>query len=547
MKALKVGVNALLGGLFFAALLALLVYDLNLAVPVRAAAAGRLAGFLFLTYGLAAALVQAIVFFLVQFFSGRTIRIAVVSPSFCLLAFAALALVFLAVLRENVSYFGSFFEAGVRASFRAQAFALGAPAVLGIVFFAASRGGARTLVGLGFAGLVLGAAGAWFVRMGLRPPDIPAPSATVSARPLARHATVIVLDGLSFDFLFPLMSEGKLPNFSWLAENGSWGRLDSLRPSETSVLDASAATGKFPSRHRKFSPVGYSLPWGLRDFEVMPRFMLFRQLVRLGLIEIRPLETPPRARTLAEIAAANEAVTVGVERAPAGCGTTPDAKSGKALQEVLPDGSSGLDPRLNVVKKAFFCDRAADEAFAAARAASSPGLSRLALGGLNAVQTYFYKYRVPGAFGTIDHAAINRFGEVIDKYYLFYDRLVGRYLAARKDDEILVVHSSFGVEPMPFWMRLVEWVLGNAETSGTHEGAPQGAVFVAGPGVAKGHNVEGVRLVDLAPTLLYYLGLPVGKDMDGIVRGAIFQPEFTAENPILYITSYEDVLITPRR
>ncbi len=547
MKALKVGVNALLGGLFFAALLALLVYDFNPAVPLRAAAAARLFLFLFLTYGLAAAIGLALVFFLVQFFSGRTFRIAFVSPSFCLLAFAALALIFLVVLRENAGYFGSFFDAGGRAGLRAQAFALGAPAVLGVIFFATSRGGGRTLVGLGFAGLVLGAAGAWLVRAGVRQPAPPAPTASVSARALTRHATVIVLEGLSFDFLFPLMTEGKLPNFSWLAENGSWGRLDSFRPSELSVLDASAATGKLPFRHRKFSPAAYALPWGVRDFEVTPRFILFRQLTRLGLVEIRPLDEPPRARSLAEIVTANDAAAVAVDRSPAGCGEAPDAKAGKALQEVLPDGSSGLDPRLDVVKRAFLCDRAADEAFAAARASGSPGLARLALGGLNAVQTYFYKYRVPGAFGAIDQAAINRFGEVIDKYYAFYDRLVGRYLAARKDDEILVVYSSFGVEPMPFWMRLVEWLLGNSEISGTHEGAPQGAVFVAGPGVAKGHNVEGVRLVDLAPTLLYYLGLPVGKDMDGIVRSALFQPEFTAENPVLYITSYEDVVITPRR
>jgi hypothetical protein len=279
----------------------------------------------------------------------------------------------------------------------------------------------------------------------------------------------------------------------------------------------------------------------------MPRFILFRQLTRLGLLEIQSLDTPPRARSLAEIVAANDAAIVVVNDAPQGCGETSDAKAGKALGEVLPDGSSVLDPRLNVVKKSFICDRAADEAFAAARASGSPGLARLALGGLNAVQAYFYKYRVPGAFGAIDQAAINRYGEVIDKYYAFYDRLVGRYLAARKDDEILLVYSSFGVEPMPFWMRLVEWILGNSDISATHEGAPRGAVFFAGPGVARGHNVEGVRLIDLTPTLLYYLGLPVGKDMDGIVRSALFQPEFTAENPILYITSYEDVLIAPRR
>ena len=52
-----------------------------------------------------------------------------------------------------------------------------------------------------------------------------------------------------------------------------------------------------------------------------------------------------------------------------------------------------------------------------------------------------------------------------------------------------------------------------------------------------------MNLIDMAPTLLNYMGLPVGKDMDGIVCTSIFVETFKTENPILYITSYEETSV----
>ena len=45
-------------------------------------------------------------------------------------------------------------------------------------------------------------------------------------------------------------------------------------------------------------------------------------------------------------------------------------------------------------------------------------------------------------------------------------------------------------------------------------------------------------VVDLAPTILYYLGLPVGRDMDGFARTDWFKPAFTSDKPVTYIPSY---------
>jgi hypothetical protein len=45
-------------------------------------------------------------------------------------------------------------------------------------------------------------------------------------------------------------------------------------------------------------------------------------------------------------------------------------------------------------------------------------------------------------------------------------------------------------------------------------------------------------LVDITPTILYFLGLPVGADMEGLARTDIFKQSFTAENPVTFIPSY---------
>jgi len=58
-----------------------------------------------------------------------------------------------------------------------------------------------------------------------------------------------------------------------------------------------------------------------------------------------------------------------------------------------------------------------------------------------------------------------------------------------------------------------------------------------GPAVAPNRPPR-ASVLDLTPTVLYYLGLPVGRDMEGFARTDLFKPEFTADQPITFIPSY---------
>jgi hypothetical protein len=46
-------------------------------------------------------------------------------------------------------------------------------------------------------------------------------------------------------------------------------------------------------------------------------------------------------------------------------------------------------------------------------------------------------------------------------------------------------------------------------------------------------------VLDVAPTVLHLLGLPVGEDMKGRVVAALLDPGFAASHPVRTIPSYE--------
>ncbi len=76
------------------------------------------------------------------------------------------------------------------------------------------------------------------------------------------------------------------------------------------------------------------------------------------------------------------------------------------------------------------------------------------------------------------------------------------------------------------------------EHSGGHAWEPPGVFYAAGPDIDPKGNVEGIRIHDITPTLLYGMGLPVAEDFDGKVIHSLFPPSFRATRPIRTIPTY---------
>lgn len=77
---------------------------------------------------------------------------------------------------------------------------------------------------------------------------------------------------------------------------------------------------------------------------------------------------------------------------------------------------------------------------------------------------------------------------------------------------------------------------------GTHGKNDHGIFIAYGPMIRAGYRAGQIQLVDFVPTVLYLAGFPVGRDMDGEVALEVFKPEFTANNPVQFIDSYDSLL-----
>lgn len=369
-------------------------------------------------------------------------------------------------------------------------------------------------------------------------------SAYIESKKINKKITIIGLEGLSFDFLIPLINEGKLPNFSWFMENGSWGKLENFSPNEPILLNASFNSGKLPAKHHQISLYKYQLLNVSKLIEITPRFMFFRQLSKTELLRIIPNNSFSSSITnIWKILEDNRTSFLKLDWPYKLKITKPSPKAEKHFNLFFKELKYEPSHISNVVEQAFYGDFAYEEQFNQEKNKTHPQIVYFLLSGLNIVESYFYKYNFPDLFGNIDQEKINKYSSIIEKYYQYYDQIIGKYLASLKENEVLVIYSPHGIEALPLWKRFVEWLLGNAEISAYHEQAPDGVIFFYGKDIARGKNIEGMKLIDITPTLLNYLGLPVGKDMDGIVNSSIFMEEFKRENPVLYISSYEEISV----
>lgn len=123
-----------------------------------------------------------------------------------------------------------------------------------------------------------------------------------------------------------------------------------------------------------------------------------------------------------------------------------------------------------------------------------------------------------------------RLHDIIDNYYRFIDAEVGKILQEADRRTYIFVVTDHG-----------EFATGRR---GMHKN--NGFIIAAGPGIQK-HNFQKASVLDIAPTILYIMGFPVGQDMDGTVMKEAFDRNLMLERPIVYVDSYDKIIPAHRR
>lgn len=559
MQYLRMLTNSIVGGALVAAYVTLLVLLLNPSVDLRSAEATPLVLTWWIFYGLhAAALFYALI--VVR----QLLAVEVRSPgwlSFRLIAWLATLAVSLAavVVWANLRGFRPVLapDAARRMTAAASVLALCAVLSAGLAILQLWLRRGR---GVAAAILTLVIAASLVVPLLLRGFGSPPPlrmvarnfSSGILPTPTQARVTLILLDGASLDFVSPIAAEGRLPNFGRLLDGGAVMHLATIRPTQPAPVWAAVATGKLPYKNGIQSAARYTVARSTQPLELLPDFCFAQALIYFGLVtrEGHTAEAM-RASPLWQLLD-GFGMTSGLIGWPLTYPASP-IQGYIVSDEFLQHGETSLltasdeDPLVfppglldiaRTARRAGSADAATEELARDLELSYRTRLTAVRYSGLDAAGHYFLRYAVPRAFGDVSDEERQRFGRVLEQHYASVDELLGKALKSLGPDDLLLVVSGFGMEPLSLGKRLLERVTGDPELSGSHEGAPDGFLIAYGRHVAPG-NLPRASVVDVAPTVLYYFGLPIGRDMDGAARTDIFLPTFTDLRPITFIPYYD--------
>jgi hypothetical protein len=581
MRFLRMLTNSLLAGGLGAAYLTVLVLQLNPQIPLVSTTTWWWFATLGLSYGLHLAVIFYVVMVVREFFS-----LDVLSPGWAsvrVLAWmaAASAAVAAALMWLNVRGFGAALTDMAAWRMTAGAIATSASAavllVIAIAHYSFGRRGSR--VGASLFAMAVTASLA--LPLAARGPAVALPgpvAAGIADREWTRsealpgpRVVMLLLDGASLDYILPRVAEGRLPAFARLLEKGALMDLATIRPTQPEPVWAAVATGMYPSKNGVRSAASYYARADQRPVNLLPDHCFSHALVHYGFIRDEPnVSTTWRARPLWSIVAGS-GLSVGIVRWPMTypveavkgfivsdrfhqlVGSIAEFERTASPPEILPvletafsdlpsgadaePAASGLPPAASPEAAALRRDRLYSRAMHDLAAESDPRFIALRYDGLDTVGHYYLRYTRPRSFRDAPEEERRRFSQVIDRHYAFIDGEIGAALDTIAPGDMLVVVSGFGMQPLNPVKQAIGRLLGDPSFSGTHERAPDGFLFAYGAAAEPGRRQRG-SIVDVAPTLLYFLGLPVARDMDGYARADLFTRAFTAERPVVFIPSY---------
>jgi len=209
------------------------------------------------------------------------------------------------------------------------------------------------------------------------------------------------------------------------------------------------------------------------------------------------------------------------------------------LQHLAPDAARpALVPEEEALLRAITEDLEVADAAERLAAASTPRLTAAFLPGLGVASAEFLAYARPEEFGSPSEEKEERYGHVLGRYYEWLDSEVGKIRTAIPPGGYLVIVSAYGTEPITWSSRVARALAGLPAPPGVHDDGPAGVLILAGPGASVGRQVDDLDVTDTVPLVLYLMGLPVGRDMDGHLPRRLFQRSALSRRPITFISTY---------
>ena len=570
--------NALLAGAFGAAYLTIIVLQLNPGVPLVSATPWRWFVTLGLSYGVHFAVVFYVALVAREFFTMNVISPGWISVRLLAWLGAVLAAGAAGLMWLNVNGLSATLDDTAEWRMRAGAVAATASALVLLAIAVAhysfgrrgSRVGASLFVIAAVASMALPLAARGMGTAAPRPQGRPAAGdglpVTATAGP---RLILLALDGASLEYVWPRAAEGRLPNFSRILDGGAVMDLATIRPTQPGPVWAAVASGMYPATNGIRSPARYYAGRDSRGVDLLPDHALAHVLVSLGFVRDQPLTVDQwGARPLWGILS-DAGMSSGIVRWPlthpappvAGfvvsdqlhqvTGTIREFERAAFPPAVLSTVQSRSSAALTGAAQLAVGSFAEGSREAAAlrrdalysrvahalRAEHDPRLFAVRYEGLDTIGHYYLQYAQPEPADDLPEHERRRRAGVVDRYYAFIDAEIGHALESMVPGDLLLVISGFGMEQVNPVKKAIDRLVRGPVFTRAHDRAPDGFLLAFGNTVRPGRPQRG-SIVDITPSVLYFFGLPVARDMDGYARADLFTAEFSAERPITFIPSY---------
>ncbi|MCI0585561.1 MAG: alkaline phosphatase family protein [Planctomycetes bacterium] len=380
---------------------------------------------------------------------------------------------------------------------------------------------------------------------------------------------IVGWDGADWDVLDPMLAAGELPNLARLRSGGSWGRLRSIEPILSPVVWTSIATGVTPEKH--------GITWFMADTDRpgrrVPVTSTLRQRkafwnvlseagVSVGVVgwwATYPAEVV-RGFLLSDFVGYHGFGVTGRQvRVDLGKTHPPDLASEviEAIGDPARLGHEEIARFLRIPREEYEAvDRADSGKFAGSirlfrtYLSTARGYSRAArdLGGRfrpeilavyfelgDAASHLFARYRSP-KMPRVSEEGCRLFGEAVAEVYREQDRLLGELLIGCGPETMVLLVSDHGFADGPERPDEGDEVeVGRAHL--WHQ--IEGILVVSGPPFRPGCEIERASILDVFPTVLRALDLPVASDLDGQVLLECFRPSWIASHPPRRVATFE--------
>lgn len=377
--------------------------------------------------------------------------------------------------------------------------------------------------------------------------------------PLASRVLLVGWDAADWKVISPLMDAGLMPALSRFVERGVMGNISTLRPALSPILWTSIATGKRPDKHGilgfiESSPDGNGVrPVSSTSRKTKALWNIVTQAGRkthvVGWYASHPAEPINGICVSNQFADVPDLQQNAPWPLPPGSVHPPELRDAIGAlrlhpREILATDLAPLIPRLREI------DPAADGrpftlARLMARGASVHSVATAILQNerwdfaaiyyetIDMVGHHFMPYHPP-RMPAVNERDFELYRDVMSGVYRWHDMMLARLVQLAGDDATLILVSDHGFHSDH--LRPVSAIANGAEEAVAWH-RQHGIFAMAGPGVRADERIHGATLLDIAPTVLTLLGLPVGADMDG----KTLVQAFTHPVAIGRIPSWDDV------